>query len=108
MTALFPSRVDEELNERALKVLAADKKNEADVGMDGAWTGHPDQNETAVAQFPAPNQIEVRKPDLEAKPNLRPIPERDWKTYFGRNTRRRSDGDSLSQRRFKRQRRVAA
>ena len=42
------------------------------------WTARgrdiPDQNETAVAQFPAPNQIEVRKPDLEAKPNLRPIP----------------------------------
>ena len=74
MTALYPSRVDSELNERALKVLAADKKNEADVGMDGAWTGHPDQNEIAVAQFPKPNQIEVRKPNLDAKPNLRPIP----------------------------------
>lgn len=75
MTALFPSRTDSELNERALKVLAADKKNEADIGMDGAWTGHPDQNEIAVAQFPEPNQIDVRKPNLEAKPNLRPIPE---------------------------------
>lgn len=74
MTALFPSRTDAELNERALKVLAADKKNEASIGMDGAWTGHPDQNETAVAQFPVPNQIEVRKPNLE-KPDLRPIPE---------------------------------
>lgn len=75
MTALFPSRVDEELNERALNVLAADKKNEADVGMDGAWTGHPDQNEIAVAQFPKPNQIDVRKPDLDEKPDLRPVPE---------------------------------
>ncbi len=75
MTALFPSRADAELNERALKSLAADKKNEADVGMDGAWTGHPDQNEVAVAQFPKPNQIDVRKPNLEAKPNLRPVPE---------------------------------
>ena len=74
MTALFPSRADVELNERALKVLAADKKNESEVGMDGAWTGHPDQNETAVAQFPAPNQIEVRKPDLAEKPDLRPVP----------------------------------
>lgn len=74
MTALFPSRTDVELNERALKVLAADKKNEASVGMDGAWTGHPDQNETAVAQFPMPNQIEIRKPDLKEKPDLRPIP----------------------------------
>ncbi len=75
MTALFPSRTDAELNERALKVLAADKKNEADVGMDGAWTGHPDQNKVAVAQFPVPNQLQVRKPHLAEKPDLRPIPE---------------------------------
>lgn len=74
MTALFPSRADAELNERALKVLAADKKNEASVGMDGAWTGHPDQNEIAVAQFPVPNQVEIRKPDLEENPDLRPVP----------------------------------
>ena len=31
----------QELNERALKILKQDKKNEADCGMDGAWTGHP-------------------------------------------------------------------
>ncbi len=75
MTALFPSRTDAELNERALKVLAADKKNEADVGMDGAWTGHPDQNAIAVAQFPSPNQLQVRKPNLAEKPDLRPLAE---------------------------------
>ena len=74
MTALYPSRVDAELNERALKVLEVDKKNEADIGMDGAWTGHPDQNEIAVAQFPTPNQTDVRKPHLEADPDLRPVP----------------------------------
>ena len=58
MTALYPSRKDAELNERALKILEADKKNEAEMGMDGAWTGHPDQNKIAVDQFPEPNQIE--------------------------------------------------
>ena len=57
MTALFPSREDAELNARALKVLAEDKKNESTSLMDGAWTGHPDQNAIAVAQFPAPNQL---------------------------------------------------
>ena len=41
MTALYPSREDPELNERALKALAQDKKNEATCLMDGAWTGHP-------------------------------------------------------------------
>src|SRR3954464_1204513 len=55
MTALYPSRTDSELNERALRVLAEDKKNEANCLMDGAWTGHPDQNEIAVQQFPFPN-----------------------------------------------------
>lgn len=72
MTALYPSRTDAKLNERALKVLEIDKKNEASVGMDGAWTGHPDQNEIAVAQFPYPNQEFVRFVDTPVKPNLRP------------------------------------
>lgn len=75
MTALFPNRQDKELNERALKVLEADKKNEASVGMDGAWTGHPDQNEIAVAQFPVPNQLGFRKKDANLRPDLRPVPE---------------------------------
>src|ERR1700733_171719 len=33
MTALFPNRQDVGLNERALKTLEADKRNEASVGM---------------------------------------------------------------------------
>lgn len=73
MTALYPSRVDADLNERALKVLAEDKKNEANSGMDGAWTGHPDQNEIALAQFPFPNQV-GRVRGLERYPNLRAAP----------------------------------
>ena len=74
MTALYPSREDPDLNARALAVLERDKKNEASCLMDGAWTGHPDQNEIAVAQFPAPNQLN-RRPDLiTAHPELRPSP----------------------------------
>jgi malate synthase len=74
MTALFPSRTDARLNERALQVLKQDKQNEANCLMDGAWTGHPDQNEIAVAQFPNPNQI-ARRPKLpNSHPDLRPIP----------------------------------
>lgn len=74
MTALFPSRSDAELNARALKVLEEDKKNEARCLMDGAWTGHPDQNTIAVAQFPFPNQI-AKRPNLpNAHPDLRPAP----------------------------------
>jgi malate synthase len=76
MTALYPSRVDRELNERALKVLAEDKRNEANCLMDGAWTGHPDQNEIAVSQFPYPNQIAARRSDAVRYPDLRPTPKR--------------------------------
>ena len=74
MTALYPSREDAELNARALKVLAEDKKNESLSLMDGAWTGHPDQNEIAVAQFPAPNQLQKRPDKAEQHPDLRPLP----------------------------------
>jgi malate synthase len=74
MTALFPSRTDKELNARALKALEQDKKNEAHCLMDGAWTGHPDQNEIAVAQFPYPNQIAKRPTLPNSHPDLRPIP----------------------------------
>ena len=74
MTALYPSREDAELNARALAVLEQDKKNEARCFMDGAWTGHPDQNAIAVAQFPAPNQLASRPPGVERYPDLRPAP----------------------------------
>ncbi|MBC5802360.1 MAG: hypothetical protein GIX03_05030 [Candidatus Eremiobacteraeota bacterium] len=74
MTALFPSREDPELNARALRVLAEDKKNEADCLMDGAWTGHPDQNAIAVEQFPFPNQLASYRPDFVQHPDLRPAP----------------------------------
>ena len=74
MTALYPSREDAELNARALKVLAEDKKNEANSLMDGAWTGHPDQNAIAVSQFPVPNQLHARPVNANTHPDLRPIP----------------------------------
>jgi malate synthase len=72
MTALFPDRSNPELNARALSILEQDKKNEAGAGMDGAWTGHPDQNAIAVAQFPIPNQIGCRHEDADEHPDLRP------------------------------------
>lgn len=74
MTALYPSREDSELNTRALDVLAKDKKNEANCLMDGAWTGHPDQNQIAIDQFPSPNQLHARRSHAERYPDLRPGP----------------------------------
>jgi malate synthase len=81
MTALYPSREDAELNARALDVLAKDKKNEADCLMDGAWTGHPDQNQIALDQFPFPNQLQARREYAERYPDLRPVP-----THVGQRT----------------------
>src|SRR5436190_2239697 len=74
MTALYPDRSNPELNARALAVLEKDKKNESERGFDGAWTGHPDQNQIAVDQFPFPNQINTHEPAGERYPNLRPKP----------------------------------
>jgi malate synthase len=74
MTALYPSREDAELNARALAVLEKDKKNEALCLMDGAWTGHPNQNEIAVRQFPFPNQLHARPTGIARYPDLRPQP----------------------------------
>jgi malate synthase len=72
MTALFPDRSNPELNARALAALERDKKNESNCLFDGAWTGHPDQNAIAVAQFPEPNQNFARKPGANRTPDLRP------------------------------------
>ncbi len=74
MTALYPSREDAELNARALATLEKDKKNESNQGFDGAWTGHPDQNQIAVDQFPAPNQLSFRRANFNRKADLRPAP----------------------------------
>jgi len=75
MTALYPSREDADLNARALAILEKDKKNEAGCLMDGAWTGHPDQNAVAVAQFPYPNQLHARPTNASRYPDLRPQPQ---------------------------------
>src|SRR6202030_2786965 len=75
MTALCPSLEYSELNARALAVLEQDKKNESDCLMDGAWTGHPDQNAIAAAQFPYPNQLFSRPRNPGRYPNLRPAPQ---------------------------------
>jgi malate synthase len=81
MTALFPDRSDPVLNARALSVLENDKRNEAACFMDGAWTGHPDQNEIALRQFPCPNQRGARRSGTLRYPELRVVP-----TAVGRRT----------------------
>lgn len=77
MTAFFPNRKDSQANTRALEILKEDKCNEASCLMDGAWTGHPDQNEIALDQFPFPNQIDKRLESLGSNPDLRPSLNKD-------------------------------
>ena len=48
--------------------------------MDGAWTGHPDQNAIAVAQFPVPEPVAGASPGRERYPDLRPRREGVGKT----------------------------
>ncbi len=73
MSALFPDRADAAINARAQGRLAADKKNEAALGFDGAWTGHPDQHEGAISQFPGPNQLGVTHANVQ-RLDLTPSP----------------------------------
>lgn len=74
MTALFPDRTNADLDRIARERLAADKRNEAAAGFDGAWTGHPDQTKIATEQFPAPNQLSVTHPEAPRQPDLTPNP----------------------------------
>jgi malate synthase len=76
MTALFPDRANADLDQIARERLAIDKRNEAAVGFDGAWTGHPDQTKIATEQFPAPNQLSVTHPEAPRQPDLTPNPTR--------------------------------
>ena len=108
MTALYPSREDAELNARALAILEKDKKNEATSLMDGAWTGHPDQNEIAVRQFPAPNQLQARPANHETPSRPPPGSRGHRPANRCRHARRGAHRDSLSPRRAQRTRRQPA
>ncbi len=71
MSAVIPSRTDQEAAERAKEAVAADKQREAGAGFDGSWVAHPDSVEAALREFDAvlgdrPNQIERQRDDVEA------------------------------------------
>jgi malate synthase len=73
MSAVIPSRKDEEANRRAYEAVAADKKREAEAGYDGTWVAHPDSVPVAMAEFDRvlgdrPNQVERRRDDVEVGP----------------------------------------
>ena len=63
MSAVIPSRRDEEANRRAFEAVAADKRREAEAGYDGTWVAHPDSVPVAMEQFDRvlgdrPNQLD--------------------------------------------------
>src|SRR3954464_14042047 len=70
MSAVIPSRSDEEANERALAGVRADKEREAGDGFDGTWVAHPDLVPVATEQFDAvlgerQNQVERQREDVD-------------------------------------------
>jgi len=69
MSAFIPSRSNQEINDKAFKQVADDKKREAGDGFDGSWVAHPDSVPVAMEQFDAvlgdrPNQIDKQRPDV--------------------------------------------
>ncbi len=68
MAAQIPSRDDPEWTEWAFNKVREDKEREANDGHDGTWVAHPGMVETAKEVFdeimPEPNQIDVKRPDV--------------------------------------------
>lgn len=69
MAAQIPNRKDEEANRVAFEKVRADKEREAKNGHDGTWVAHPDLVPVARAVFdklmPTPNQLDVKRKDVE-------------------------------------------
>src|SRR3954470_13284628 len=71
MSAVIPSRSDEEANEKAFNAVKDDKEREAGDGFDGTWVAHPDSVPVATEAFDdvlgdRPNQVEKQRDDVEA------------------------------------------
>jgi malate synthase len=69
MSAVIPSRTDEEANRRAFEAVRADKQREARAGFDGTWVAHPDSVPVATEAFDEvlgdrPNQVDRRRDDV--------------------------------------------
>jgi malate synthase len=70
MSAVIPSRTDEEANRKAFEAVKADKEREAGAGFDGTWVAHPDSVPVAMEAFDAvlgdrPNQVDRRRDDVQ-------------------------------------------
>jgi malate synthase len=72
MSAVIPSRSDEEANRRAFEAVRADKQREAGDGFDGTWVAHPDSVPVAMEAFDAvlgdrPNQVDRARDDVSVE-----------------------------------------
>jgi malate synthase len=70
MSAVIPSRTDEEANREAFEAVRADKQREAGAGFDGTWVAHPDSVPVATEAFDEvlgdrPNQVDRRRDDVQ-------------------------------------------
>jgi malate synthase len=79
MAAQIPIRDDAQANELAMNKVRADKQREAEAGHDGTWIAHPGLAATAYLAFDggrAPNQLQVRRDDVEVRArDLLQVPE---------------------------------
>jgi malate synthase len=71
MSAVIPSRSDEEANRKAFQAVRSDKEREAGEGFDGTWVAHPDSVPVATEAFDEvlgdkPNQVEKQRDDFSA------------------------------------------
>ena len=69
MSAVVPSRSDEEANEKAFEAVRSDKEREAGAGFDGTWVAHPDSVPVAMEAFDEvlgdePNQVSRQRDDV--------------------------------------------
>jgi malate synthase len=69
MSAVIPSRTDEEANEKAFEAVRTDKEREAGAGFDGTWVAHPDSVPVATEAFDdvlgeRANQVERQRDDV--------------------------------------------
>jgi malate synthase len=70
MSAVIPSRTDEEANREAFEAVRADKQREAGAGFDGTWVAHPDSVPVATEAFDEvlgdrPNQVDRSRDDVQ-------------------------------------------
>src|SRR3954452_23003579 len=70
MSAVIPSRTDEDANKKAFEAVKADKEREAGAGFDGTWVAHPDSVAVATEAFDAvlgdqPNQVGRQRDDVQ-------------------------------------------